>query len=52
MKNNSSDMLNGLLEGNMKYVDFDYSSMNKKIKVPPKKKTEFQMVDHMSQHRA
>lgn len=52
MKNNSTDMLNDVLEENMKVVGFDYSFMNKKIKVPPKKKTEFWMVDHMSQHRA
>ncbi|KAI5388997.1 hypothetical protein KIW84_074594 [Lathyrus oleraceus] len=52
MVNNSSDMLVDVFEGNMKVIRFDYNSMNKMIKVPPKKKTEFQMMDHMSQHRA
>lgn len=52
MKNNTSNMLNDVLEGNMKDVGFDYSFLNKKIKVLPKKKNEFQMMDHMSKHRA
>ncbi|KAI5393583.1 hypothetical protein KIW84_060636 [Lathyrus oleraceus] len=61
--NNDSDVLDKILEveeksRNMKAIGFDYSSMNKKIKIPtkkfvyPKKKTEFLMKDHMSQHPA
>ena len=52
MISNNLDMLDDVWEENMKVVGCDYNSMNKKIKVPPKKKTEFQMVDHMSQHDA
>ncbi|KAI5418080.1 hypothetical protein KIW84_042643 [Lathyrus oleraceus] len=52
LKNNSLDMLNGILQRNMKVVGFEYNSSNKNKKLPPKKKTEFQMVDHMPQHRA
>jgi len=42
--------------GNMKGIGFDYGTVNKEIKiptkkfVPPKKKTEFVMLDHMPQH--
>lgn len=36
MKNNSSDMLNDVLEVNMKVVEVEYNSMNKNIKVLPK----------------
>lgn len=52
IKYTNSDMLDDILKGNMKAIGFDYSSMNKNIKVPSKKNTEFQVVDHMSQHRA
>lgn len=48
--NNSSDMLDYVLEGNMKVLGFDYSFMRKNIKVPPNKKIECHMVDQMSQH--
>jgi len=40
----------------MKGIGFDYGTVNKEIKIPtkkfvsPKKKTEFVMLDHMSQH--
>lgn len=38
MLNNGSDMLDEILEiGEKKFVGFDYSSMNKKVKVPTKK---------------
>lgn len=50
--NNSSDVLDDVLEENMKVVGFDYSSMNIKIKVYLRKKSEFQKVNHMSQHHA
>jgi len=46
----------GKTSGDMKGIGFDYGTVNKEIKiptkkfVPPKKKTEFVMLDHMSQH--
>lgn len=63
MLNNSFGMLDEILEvrnmsGNIKEIGVDYSSMNKNIKipfkmfVPPKKKIEFRMKDHMSQYSA
>jgi hypothetical protein len=61
MLNNSSNVLDEILQvgktsGNMKGIGFDYGTMNKEIKnptkkfVPPKKKTEFVMLDQMPQH--
>lgn len=59
MLNSSYDMLDEILEiGEKKAIDFDYSSMNKKVKFLTKKfvahvkKTEFLMKNHMSQHFA
>lgn len=40
------------LEEYIRVVGFDYSPMKKKIKITSRKKTEFQKVDHMPQHRA
>lgn len=52
MLNNDSDMLDEILEiVEKKTIEFDYSSMNKNVKFPTKK-IGFQMLDHMSQHRA
>ena len=61
MLNNGSNVLDeilqvGMIFGNKKGIGFDYGTVNKEIKiptkkfVPPKKKTEFVMLDHMSQH--
>lgn len=61
MLNNGSNMLDEIFKfgensRNMKDVGFEYSFMNKKIKiltkklVSPKKKIEFMMKDHMFQH--
>jgi len=61
MLNNSSNVLDDILQvgktsGNMKGIGFDYDTVNKEIKIPtkkfvsPEKKTEFVMLDHMSQH--
>lgn len=50
-------MVDGMT-GNMKVIGFDYSSMNKKVKILTKKfvslenKIEFPMKDHMSQYLA
>lgn len=63
MLNNGSDTLDEILEveqksRNMKDIRFDYSSMNKKVKIPnkkfvsSKKKTKFLMKDHMPQQHA
>lgn len=63
MLNNGSDLLYeilkvGKMSKNMKGVGFDYNSMNKGVKIPnkkfvsPKKKTDFFMKDHISQHHA
>lgn len=52
MMSNNLDILDDVLEENMKVVGFDYNSMNKKIKVLSMKKIEFQKVDHMPQHHA
>jgi hypothetical protein len=61
MLNNGSNVLDEILQvgkssENMKGIGFDYGTVNKEIKipiknfVPPKKKTEFVMLDHMPQH--
>ena len=61
MLNNGSNVLDEILQvgkssGNMKGIVFDYGTVNKEIKiptkkfVPPKKKTEFVMLDQMPQH--
>jgi len=61
MLNNGYNVLDEILQvgktsGNMKGIGFDYGTMNKEIKIPtkkfvsPEKKTEFVMLDHMSQH--
>jgi len=61
MLNNGSNVLDEILQvgkssGNMKGIGFDYGIVNKEIKiptkkyVPPKRKAEFVMLDHMSQH--
>ncbi len=61
MLNNGSNVLDEILQvgkssGNMKGIGFDYGIVNKEIKistkkfVSPEKKTEFVMLDHMSQH--
>lgn len=59
MLNNGSNMLDEILEiGGKNSIDFNYISMNKKVKihtknlVAPEKKIEFLMKDHMSQHPA
>lgn len=62
MLNNGTNMINEILEvgkmsRNLNGIGFE-SNMNKKMKIPykkfvlPKKKTEFQMLDHMPQHHA
>jgi hypothetical protein len=61
MLNNGSNVLDeirqvGKTYGNMKGIVFDYGTVNNESKIPtkkfvsPKKKTEFAMLDHMSQH--
>ncbi|KAK2359745.1 hypothetical protein QL285_085090 [Trifolium repens] len=61
MLNNGSNVLDEILQagktsGNMKGIGFDNGTMNNEIKIPtkkfvsPVKKTEFIMLDHMSQH--